>query len=491
MLETELLKLGPMGYSWKIRDAICGVQIYGATGSGKTSGSGATIAKSYLKAGWGGLVLCAKPDEAGHWEKYCEETRRLDDLIMVTRGGEYGINLLGYENRKTEGGDETLNLTNLIMQFHEIERTYSAGSVKGGDMEGFWQSALRRIISRTIDLLKLARLEVSIENMHNIVHSTIKDKEFDQLKFLILAVYGPSKNQDARAELDSWTERSFFIKAYDLACRFTTEKDHNEFELVSSYFTQEFPRISERTTSIIKETFNGVVEFFLKGLLKDHFCTDGAKPINPELTYLEGKIIVLALDIKTFGLAGVLAQAATKYIFQRALERRNILAEEKPRCVFLWADEAQYFVNPEHDSLFQTTARSSLVSTVYLTQSLNNYLFMMGANNPGPRAKSMLANLNTRIFHNNSDIETNQWLADLIGKNYMPKKSDSLSRSSGPSMDFSPHYGYLLEPQAVSTLKTGGKYNNGEVEAIIHINTDRKLSAAGNFGFHSFYQKSR
>ena len=33
--------------------------------------------------------------------------------------------MLGYENRKTEGGDETLNLTNLIMQFHEIERTYS------------------------------------------------------------------------------------------------------------------------------------------------------------------------------------------------------------------------------------------------------------------------------------------------------------------------------------------------------------------------------
>ena len=44
--------------------AVEGVLVMGATGAGKSSASGRTIALSYLAAGFGGLVLCAKPDEA-------------------------------------------------------------------------------------------------------------------------------------------------------------------------------------------------------------------------------------------------------------------------------------------------------------------------------------------------------------------------------------------------------------------------------------------
>ena len=36
---------------WKVRDAFAGVQIFGGIGSGKSSGSGKTIAKSFLKNG--------------------------------------------------------------------------------------------------------------------------------------------------------------------------------------------------------------------------------------------------------------------------------------------------------------------------------------------------------------------------------------------------------------------------------------------------------
>ena len=43
-----------------INDAVASVGIFGATGSGKTTGSGAAIARAYLRAGFGMLVLCAK-----------------------------------------------------------------------------------------------------------------------------------------------------------------------------------------------------------------------------------------------------------------------------------------------------------------------------------------------------------------------------------------------------------------------------------------------
>lgn len=49
--------------TWTLRDAVCGSQIFGGIGSGKTSGSGRTIAKAFLKNGFGGIIPCAKPDE--------------------------------------------------------------------------------------------------------------------------------------------------------------------------------------------------------------------------------------------------------------------------------------------------------------------------------------------------------------------------------------------------------------------------------------------
>jgi hypothetical protein len=54
-----------------LADAKTGVLITGQTGRGKTSGPGRLLAKAYLRAGFGGLVLCAKIDEADLWRNIC------------------------------------------------------------------------------------------------------------------------------------------------------------------------------------------------------------------------------------------------------------------------------------------------------------------------------------------------------------------------------------------------------------------------------------
>ncbi len=45
---------------WTIDDAVKGVSIIGGTGSGKTTASGKTIAKQYLKQGWGAWSFVPK-----------------------------------------------------------------------------------------------------------------------------------------------------------------------------------------------------------------------------------------------------------------------------------------------------------------------------------------------------------------------------------------------------------------------------------------------
>jgi len=54
-----------------IGDSVQGIQIFGAIGSGKTSGSGQFLAESFLRSGYGGLILTVKNDEKDLWIKYC------------------------------------------------------------------------------------------------------------------------------------------------------------------------------------------------------------------------------------------------------------------------------------------------------------------------------------------------------------------------------------------------------------------------------------
>jgi len=87
------------GDSWTLRDAYEGTMIFGRSGSGKTSGSGATLARSFLRSGMGGLVLCAKGDEADTWERYAEEAGRADSVIRFDTSGDWRFNFpsLGYK----------------------------------------------------------------------------------------------------------------------------------------------------------------------------------------------------------------------------------------------------------------------------------------------------------------------------------------------------------------------------------------------------------
>src|SRR6516162_5396584 len=64
---------------WTLRDACQGVLIMGENGSGKTSGSGGLLARRHLQAGFGGLVLCFKTDEADLWRSYLKRTGREAD----------------------------------------------------------------------------------------------------------------------------------------------------------------------------------------------------------------------------------------------------------------------------------------------------------------------------------------------------------------------------------------------------------------------------
>ena len=126
--------------------------------------------------------------------------------------------------------------------------------------------------------------------------------------------------------------------------------------------------------------------------------------LTPEMI-LSGKIVILDLPLKECGQGGLLIQAAWKYLFQRAIERRADKGRKTARPVFLWEDEgASVFLATRHRL---PANRPRLPGChVIISQNLQNF-YQLGHN--AHAVQAVFATMNTQIFHANGDLETNQW----------------------------------------------------------------------------------
>src|SRR5579885_2101991 len=131
------------GEGFAIADALTGVAVFGATGSGKTSGTGKHLALGYLNAEKGGIGLCAKKDERRQWEKWVHDAAREDDLIIFDASGKYRFNFLDWESsRASEGGGLTINVVALLEEI--ITALQPVDKPGGGGENAFWEDALHQ-----------------------------------------------------------------------------------------------------------------------------------------------------------------------------------------------------------------------------------------------------------------------------------------------------------------------------------------------------------
>ena len=153
-----------------IGDAMEHVCVLGRTGSGKSSGPGRALAVSYLAAGFGGLVLCAKPEERMTWEKYAKEAGRENDLVFFNPSEPWRFNFFEYEySREGRGAGRTVNLHRLVSTM--VEAMQTGGESGGGGENAFWQYTMDQLIRRSIDLLILAGAKPTLRKIYDVVAS--------------------------------------------------------------------------------------------------------------------------------------------------------------------------------------------------------------------------------------------------------------------------------------------------------------------------------
>ncbi len=442
-LDTPLLMLSPYDV-WTIRDACEGTQIFGAIGSGKTSGSGAAIAKAYLRQGFGGLVLCAKPEERKLWQQYAAETGRTQSLVLFAPDSPWRFNFLDYElRRQGTGGGHTENLVRLFSSVTEIvEGKQSQGS--GGDP--FWERAGQELIRNAIDLISLSGETLTLTHLLDFITSAPQDS--------------------AQVGDEGWQQNSFCARCLAKAqAKRKNSREQHDFEMAARYWLQSYATLADRTRSGVVAHVTGVADILLHGIAWELLATE--TNIVPEVTFKNGAIIVVDLSIQEYDKLGRIVQGIWKLMFQRAILRRDVSVDPLP--VFLWADEAQNFIS-SFDYQFQAVARSARACTVYLSQNISNYYSVLGSQGRD-EANALLGNFQTKVFHANGDHATNQYAADLIAQAWTTTASvNSNTQNKGDSSHgsgLSESVQYKVLPSEFTTLRKGGPANNLEVDGVL------------------------
>lgn len=406
-LDAPLLALSPQDV-WRLRDACEGTAIFGGTGSGKSSGSGRALAHAFLRAGFGGLVLCAKQhEERERWTTYARQTGRERSLIVFDASGERRFNFLEYEiARATAAG--SLDIGNVVSLFMRIADAASTGTGRREEKEPFFRDATRGVLKNAILALWHGQGRLRLSEIMRMVDT------------------GPS----AVAQLSDpeWCAASF---NYQTLRRMMEEPVHplprEDAEEVAMYWPRMLTRFGAKTTGSIIATVATMLEPFLTGKMRDLFCT--TTTIVPELTH-EGAVFLVDLPVKQWHQTGIIAQHIVKYLWQRATESRAVTPATRP--VFLWVDECQFFAS-EYDNEFQSTARASRACTVYLTQNLAGMYHASTAANPEYATENLFGNFQTKIFHANLEPKTNYWAVEMIGKSVQWRRNMGENESEGDS----------------------------------------------------------
>ncbi len=475
-LDLELLRW-TRDEPFTLEDACKGVQVWGMTGSGKSSGSGKCLALSYLRAGFGGLVLCAKPGEADTWRGYARAAGREAYLVVFSPTSPWRYDFLDYELQRPGAG---AGLTeNLLQLFVTVAEVAGRGSGKGGrDDEGYWQRALQQLLRNAIDLLVAATGRVSVPDLYRLVVSA--PASFDQV---------------ASA---AWQARSFCwecLRTGDAAPK-TGYRGH-DFSVAADYFLVEYPGLSEKTRSVVVSSFTSMADALNRGVLRELFGT--ATNVTPD-DCLAGKVVVVDLNVKEYDAVGRYAAAVWKSQFQRAVERRAA-GEADPRPCFLFADESQLFTGRQ-DALFQTTARSARCCTVYLTQNLSNYLSAYAGEAGDADARSLLGNLTTHVVHALGDSATAEFVADLIGRSKQWFSNGSVTHQPYHPLDdlwgggggqssggYSESFEYEVQPSELCRMATGGAECGYQVGALVWRGGRPFRSTGKSYVWTSFNQR--
>lgn len=435
-LDRPLVELSP-GDAITTRDCLSGISIFGATGSGKTSGSLALLAKAMMRDGWGMLILTTRPGEADQWVRWAEQIGRVNDVIRIQPGGPHYFNFLDYLERHPDPGARiAANIGDLLMTL----ASYAKPKTHASETSTFFAESASNLVTQVIHLLRAADEPLTLANIGRVISS--------------------SPNHAIEV-----VQNSDFESRYASQLLRRAEANHApNLAKLCDYFLREFPTMNERTRGDVVATLTAVVFRFTEEPFAQLIASPKGNSYIPELVDT-GKLLILDAPVIRYQQAGRLYQIAIKHLTQQAILRRP--SRDTTRPVVIFADEAQNFAT-HADYAYQAVCRDPRGCTVYATQTRDNYLEAVGSESS---VEAMLASLVTKIFHANAG-NTNTWAEKLIASDWRAMSSESMNQRDGQNRtSFGISQSEQLHPLVLAVeftrLRTGGSRNGGIVDGIV------------------------
>lgn len=450
-LSTPLLQWAD-GAPWTIGDACQGTQIFGSTGSGKSTGSMAAICRALLRNGFGGMFLTVKPDDRQAITQLVRDAGRLNDLLVFSPDQALRYNFIAAEMESGTGATGLVeNLTSLLMTVTELG-DQSGGN--GGENERYFRLEANRLARNGLLALVLGHERITVPDLHRLITTAPQSPE--------------------QVQSQEWQRTSFCFQRLQAADRASkTDSQRADFDLALMYFLKEWPTFSSRTRSVVQSTLTTVTDLLSRGAARDLLSSPNPN-VSPSMCY-NGAILLVDFPVLVYRDIGQLIQVILKFCWQRAHSRRDV--EANPRPTFIVTDES-HLLTVDADQTFQTTARSTRTAVVNATQSISTMLDAFGAHSED-KVHTLLGNLQTRICHQQTDIRTVQYMQELIGRSRQFVMNGSTSRdtdwlsplfgssSGGASAGFSEQYEFELQAGDLNSLAKGGP-PHWTTEAIVY-----------------------
>jgi len=456
------------------RGLFTGIAIFGAVGSGKTTGCMMPFTEQVLAYRAGdkdkrvsGLVLEVKGDFCHKVRNLLEKHHRSEDYVEVSLQGDYRYNPLHNDQDAYALAFGIASLLNNLF---------------GRGKEPFWQQAYTNLVKFIILLHKVLDDYVTLFDVYECAINPKRleekieegDRRF-QSEYLLVEVdafEGHPPLDDQGFVLDRKAKRmrapySDGLRAYlessGIAYESQTEtgqgthgsqrirddRKQQQFEAVKRWFYQDWARIEPKLRTSIVEGISVFLSLFDDNPdVKRVFCPPKAAydplaskdglygaPVPPFADLIDqGKVVALNFPVSLNpGLARTIG-TLMKLDFERAVLNRIPAIEKHPdrhwREVLFLCDEYQSFAtvgeyDPTGDEKFFALSRQGKCIPIVATQSISSLRSTL----PGESWRTLLQAFRTKIFLSLSDDFSAETASRLCGKEEMLKPSYSLSEN--------------------------------------------------------------
>jgi hypothetical protein len=462
---------------WTVRDACANTLIVGKTGSGKSSGAGDHCLRAVVRhRNTGGVIFAAKPQDKAYVQRVFREERTLADLyVFGPKDGDARFHVLEYER---EQGADVPDLTQAVMTFQEtLNRAQGGGGGGrgGGDDAAYWAAQQRMMLHNAIQVLILATGHIDPWAIHCFISGaaiSLAELNDDDWK----KSYHNKMLQEAKAKAREGVEK-------------------HDFELAERYWTNQLPRMNERTRTSIEAGVYLTLHAMSTGVARELLAT--TTTISPELLEKRKWILVNA-PIAPGDVTSAVINASVKYAVQRHILKRQAVPGDPLICLF--CDEFQKLAN-SYDAMFLAECRGHRGGMIALTQSVHALYANIHGQGGEHQTDALLTNFGHVVVHTLGDAKSAELWSNLLGQRrevfigttMQPDGEDLFDLIMGRSkvsVSANETYQPALQPAVfLRGLRQGGPANGNIVDGVV-IRSGQPFNASGeNYLITSFRQR--